>query len=170
MRLMLGRHEIAVEKRNRLAVKFVGSPAIELEIAGAGLDVGTRLLHRLARVAGLDQGQLFRMVEDDETELRQQPPPLRRREPAPGARLVGFAGGGDRSVDIGRIAGGDLGEGDAFGRRIDIDRAAGGGRPPAIVDEDAPGGFHGGGALDGFGGHSRFSRFADFMNGRLWLP
>jgi len=49
---------------NRFAVQLVARTAVELEVAGAGGNVGARLGQRLAAVARLRQRELIRMIGD----------------------------------------------------------------------------------------------------------
>ena len=109
VRFMHDADVIAVQEGNDVAMDLVGGAAIELEIADGRVDVGARLAHRLAGIAGLQPGQLVEMILDLEGELRDQPAPLGRGETPPGP-LEGGAGSLDREVDIGGVAAGDAGE------------------------------------------------------------
>ena len=136
-RLALAGHVVAVHEGNLLAMELVGGAAIELEIAGGGLDIGARGAHRLAAVARLDRRQFLGIVENQLREPHQQAAALGGGEARPGAAFEGCAGRGDGAVDIGGISLGDLGEDHAFRRRDHRQAASRCGRLPAIVDEAA---------------------------------
>ena len=83
VRLAPGEHRVALGIRQRLAVELVAGAAVELEVAGAGDDVGARLRHRLAAVARLEPGELVGVVGDRARQRRELAPLVRRRQPAP---------------------------------------------------------------------------------------
>ena len=149
LRLVDGGDEIAVEERDRVAVQLVGGAAVIFEIARDRDRVGARLSHRLAGVARLERGDLVDVVLDRAAEFRQQAPAFGGAEPAPGALLERASRGGDREVDVARVARRDGGEGDAFSRRDHRQRAAGDGGAPSVVDEHAFGGRRGDGLIHG---------------------
>jgi hypothetical protein len=114
VRLAPGEHRIAVGIRDRRPVQLVGRARVELEIARARRGIGTRLLERLAAIARLEQRELFRVIGDGGGNGGKVPTALGRRSLAPGAVMRPLRGA-HGSVDVGRAAAGDCGEGDAFG-------------------------------------------------------
>jgi hypothetical protein len=61
VRLAPGQHGVTRRVGNRFAGELVRRAAVELEVAGAGCDIGTRLLERLAAIACFDLRELFGM-------------------------------------------------------------------------------------------------------------
>ncbi len=144
-RFVDGGDEVAVEKRDRVAVDLVGGAAVIFEVARHGDGIGARLLHRLAGIASLNLGEFLRVIGDEASQSRQKPAPLGRRQPSPRSVFDSMARGRDREVDVMSVAGGDRGKRHALGRRDDGNGFAGVRRAPRIVDEHALGGcsFHG---------------------------
>ena len=118
---------------------LVRRAAVIFEVAGGRDHVVARLLHRLAGVARLELRQFLRMVGDGERDAAQDASALGRAHPAPGASFGGRPCGGDRLLHIDGVAGGDLGEDPALGRRDHLDGLAGRAGLPTVVDEDALG-------------------------------
>ncbi|MBB6013825.1 hypothetical protein HNR59_003219 [Aquamicrobium lusatiense] len=136
-RLALAGHVVAVHERDLLAVELVRSAAVELEVAGRRLNIGTGGAQRLAAVPGFDGGQFLKVVGDKLREPHQQASALGGGQARPRAALEGSAGRSHGTVHILCIAGGDFRENDALGRRDDGQRRTRRGRLPAIVDEAA---------------------------------
>ena len=130
---------------------LVRGAAIKLEIAGGGGHVGAGLFQRFAGVARLQPGERLGFGGDGEAELAQQPSAFGGVQLRPGAALDRPPRRRHRGVDLGRAAGGDLGEGRADGRIDHRDRLRG--PDPGVVDQ-AGGGLgpveHGGRPPDGF--------------------
>ena len=91
--LLHRQHGVAVEIGQGGAVMLVAGAAVELEIAGAGGDVGLGLLHRLAGIGGLEPPQRLEIRLDGAADAGQDAAALDRRHPAPGPVVEGPARG-----------------------------------------------------------------------------
>ena len=107
MWLAPGQHTVAVEVGNGVAVKFVASASIKLEITGQRQSIGAGLANRLATVALFNFTQLFGVLAYFERQAPHQPAPLGRAELAPSAVKCRM-GGAHCCVNVLRIAALDM--------------------------------------------------------------
>jgi hypothetical protein len=134
VRLAPGQHRVALGVRQRFAVELVAGPSVELEVAGAGDDVGARLRHRLAAVPRLEPRQLVAVVGDRARQGGELAPLLGRRAASP-RTVEGGPRRTHRGVDVGRTAACDRGERLAVGRIEHRQRLAAHRRDKAPADE-----------------------------------
>jgi hypothetical protein len=80
------------------------------------------------------------VLEDEVTDLPDQPAPVGRGHPAPRAVFEGPAGGANGAVDVFRVAFGHAGQGLAGGRVRRFERLTGRSVGPLPVDEQLAGG------------------------------
>jgi hypothetical protein len=95
-------NSVIVQIRDGFAVKLVSATTIELKVPGQGQRVSARLLQRLAHVQRFHFGQGLGLVGNRTTDACEQPAPLGRSEPSPGA-IHGGTRRNDCGIDVGGL-------------------------------------------------------------------
>ena len=128
-RLPHGKRHRLRRHRQHLTVDLGGQAAVVLETGGGVVHVVLGLRDGLARIPGLQLGQLGPASADPVRQTEENAPPLLGRDAFP-SFIEGLCGCPDRPIDVFGIAGGAGGNGLLGGRIVDVE-----GLPALRVDE-----------------------------------
>ena len=119
--------------RDGVAVNLVGGSPVEFEVARQRLDIGPRLLQRLADVPRFELRQQIDILQDALADPMQDATTVGRRHASPvaGQRRPGRL---DRTIDVLAAAAGNVGKMRTVGRIQDLETTSIGGIDPAAGD------------------------------------